>query len=487
MPADSRRARETGAGGRLTAGWRQRQPPLEVLHRLEYPWTTKVQQAPERRRSSLRRIRWRQRAFDEDFQRKPPGRRCALLAGGKGGVLLSPANPGDTVVLFPIAGGMEPARSGRRCHWWWCLLLGLAGCAPAAHRFYPLGIYSVPTTNDLAVVRAAGFNLVTGPATTAYFDAAQAAGLRVLAAPGTAAGPHFDAARARQRVAALDRHPACWAWSLCDEPDFNRVPPEQVRQAGRFLKSLDARRPTALTLFQGYDALDYAGLADLVLVDRYPIPWLPLANFGQHLRQARLALGPRKPLIAIIQAFDWRYYARLLPGETRFRAPTLAELRCMTYCALAERANGLFYYAYDAGGWRMSEHPATWEALCQVVHEVQARRPLFEAEHLWWARDYAFPERAQAFNAALESSVTTAWLRVRHGNAEVPAGHYLLAVNNTDQPRTFRFRLPATPAEGGAALPVLGEARVLEARAGWAQDEFAPYAVHVYGPRAAAD
>ncbi len=366
-------------------------------------------------------------------------------------------------------------------------MLGLAGCAPGSHRFYPLGIYSVPNTNDLALVRAAGFNLVTGPTSKAYFDAAQAAGLRVLAAPGTAAGPHFDAARARQSVAALDRHPACWAWYLCDEPDFNHVPPAQVRQAGRFLKSLDARRPTALTLFQGYDALDYGGLADLVLVDRYPIPWLPLANVGQHLRQARLALGPHQPLIAVIQAFDWRYDARLLPGESRFRAPTLAELRCMTYCALAERANGLFYYAYDAGGWRMSEHRTTWEALCQVVREVQARRPLFEAEHRWWARDYAFPERAQAFNAALESSVTTAWLRVRRGNTEVPAGHYLLAVNNTDQPRTFRFRLPAAPARDGAALPVLGEARALEGGKGWVQDQFAPYAVHVYGPRAAAD
>ena len=45
--------------------------------------------------------------------------------------------------------------------------------------------------------------------------------------------------------------------------------------------------PTALVLFQGYEALDYGNISDILLIDRYPVPWLPLANFGQHVQMAR--------------------------------------------------------------------------------------------------------------------------------------------------------------------------------------------------------
>ena len=171
-----------------------------------------------------------------------------------------------------------------------------------------------------------------------------------------------------------------------DEPDLNAIPPAQVAEACRCLKAAGARKPTALVLCRGYEALHYAHLADITMVDRYPVAWLPLANFGQHVTMTRLALGPHKPLIAVIQAFDWSACPELLPGETNFRPPTHAEIRCMTYEALARGANGLFYYAYDAGRWQIREHPETWEALRSVVQEVRSRLPLFQAEPRWWAQ-----------------------------------------------------------------------------------------------------
>ncbi|MBU6401936.1 MAG: hypothetical protein KGS61_16590 [Verrucomicrobia bacterium] len=353
------------------------------------------------------------------------------------------------------------------------------GCSHLQTRPYPLGIYSVPNATDLPLVRQAGFNLVTGPPTRPYLDAALTNGIKVLAAPGTSAGPGFDPAAARRTVHALDAHPALWAWYLVDEPDLNRIPPLQVIQANRFLKDLRARKPTALVIYNGVNALDYANIADLMMIDRYPIAWLPLANFPQHVRMTRFALGPRKPLIAVIQAFDWNYYRELLPGETQLREPTYPELRCMTYTALTAGANGLFYYCFDDQRWKMLEHPATWTALKSVVAEVRSRQALFQADRVWWpcSTDYARP--ADRFNEALESSIAAVMLHVRVGRAEIPSGYYLVTVNTTRKEIDWKVRPPGNLA---GAVPVVDENRRLQSRDGWLADNFPACGVHVYGP-----
>ena len=73
------------------------------------------------------------------------------------------------------------------------LLMTGAGCQHAQAPVYPIGIYGVPTTDDQRIVREAGFNLVAGPANKPYLDSAQRLGLKVLASPGTSAGPGFSA------------------------------------------------------------------------------------------------------------------------------------------------------------------------------------------------------------------------------------------------------------------------------------------------------
>lgn len=365
----------------------------------------------------------------------------------------------------------------------------LAGCraspftASTGRNFFPVGLYCVNRTNDFAAVRAAGFNVITGPAKREFFDAAQAVGLKVLAAPGTTAGPNFNAADARAAIKTVGNHPALWAWYLSDEPDLNLISPTDVRAAQNFVKSLCPAKPTALVIYKGANARHYANISDVMMIDRYPIPWLPLANFGQHVEMTRLALPPPKPLVAVIQAFDWNTDRASLPDvkDTPLRPPTHAELRCMTYEALARGANGLFYFAFDTGAWQMRKQPETWTALKNVVAEVNARKPLFQAEPIWWPKQEHFADSARRFNAALQTSVTSCLLRVRTGNDGLPSGDYILAVNNTEQPQTWSFTLP--PGSNLAApVPVLDESRVLMPRTNWVTEEFAPYAVHVFGP-----
>ena len=357
--------------------------------------------------------------------------------------------------------------------------LGLAGCARSRASFYPLGIYGVPSTDEFPLIRAMGINVIVGPASRSYLDAAQRAGLKVLASPDTSAGPRFDGEAARQAVGRGDRHPALWAWYLADEPDLNRVAPETIVQAHRFFKRLPARHPTALVLSQGAAALHYANIADITMIDRYPIAWLPLANLGQHVRMTRLALGPKKPLMAVIQCFDWSAYPELLPIPEPQRAPTYEELRCLVYSALAERADGLFFYAFNAGRWQLREHAESRVALEKVLAEITARQSLFQAEHRWWPYAHIYAPWQAGYNAALQSSITPALLRVRRSHPLLAPGDYVLAVNNTDRPVDYRFSLPWPVTK---PIPVLDEDRVLEQDGRWATDQFAPYAVHVYGP-----
>jgi hypothetical protein len=357
------------------------------------------------------------------------------------------------------------------------LLVGSSGCQHHRASFYPLGIFSDATTNSFATLREAGFNIVQGPAQKGFLDAASASGLKVLASPGTSAGTNFNALTAQRVVAAIDSHPALWAWYLVDEPDLNRVSPTDVIAAHRFLRRSGARKPTALVIYQGATALHYANIADITMIDRYPIPWLPLANVPQHVQKVRLALGKTKPLIAVIQTFDWNAYAEQLPGEKDLRPPTYEELRCMTYCALAQRATGLFYFAFETPKWKMEEQPETWDATKKVLREVNERLPLFQAEHLWWPVIHQFGDPTIRFNEALESSITSTLLRVRRGNDAIPPGEYILAVNTTNRKQTYSFWLPERRT---GAVWVLGENRLIAIQNTWVTDRFEPYAVRVF-------
>ena len=170
----------------------------------------------------------------------------------------------------------------------------------------------------------------------------------------------------------------------------------------------------------------------------------------------------------------------------------------MTYEALARGATGLFYFAFDTGTWKIREHPETWAALQAVVKEVKERQPLFEAQPQWWPKNHRFGDPAHRFNAALESSITSTRLRVSTGNDFVPAGEYILAVNNTERRHEYSFALPPSKALtllGGRAkatclsdnvprtsVPLLGENRSVPLNQNRIQDSFVAYAVHVYGP-----
>ena len=359
------------------------------------------------------------------------------------------------------------------------IAFGLSGCQVVNKAEYPVGIYSVGSSANLSNVAAAGFNLVTGPAEIDYLDAAQRNGLKVLASPGSSAGESFDGARARSTIALFDRHPALWSWYLIDEPDMQRVSPDSVKEAHSALKRAGAIKPTSLVLYKGDESQWYGNIADITMVDRYPVPWLPLSNFSQHIHKARLATDPSRPVIAVIQSFDWAAHQSVLPGEENLRPPTEYELRNMTYSALARGANGIFYYSYADMLLKERKYPELWAALKRVVKEVRQRDALFNAEHVWWPKAHHFENQDTRFNAALEASVQSVLLHVKLGDKSILPGHYILAVNTTPLFHTYRFRLPWNVVD---PVPVSFESRFANTDGSWVAEHFEPFAVHIYGP-----
>ena len=353
------------------------------------------------------------------------------------------------------------------------------GCKVVNNQEYPVGIYSVGSSANLPDVAEAGFNLVTGPADIDYLDTAERNGLRVLASPGSSAGASFNSAKARSKIAQLDRHPALWSWYLIDEPDMHRVSPTKVKEAHNVLKRAGAIKPTSVVLYKGDESQWYGNIADITMVDRYPVPWLPLANFSQHIHKARLATDSERSLIAVIQSFDWSAYKSVLPGEENLRPPTEYELRSMTYSALARGANGIFYYSYADMLLKERKYPELWAALKRVVAEVRQRDVLFNAEHVWWPKAHHFENQDTRFNSALEASVQSVLLNVKLGDKSILPGHYILAVNTTPLFHTYRFRLPWNVVD---PVPVTFEDRFAISDGTWVAERFEPFAVHIYGP-----
>jgi len=322
------------------------------------------------------------------------------------------------------------------------VVVGMGGCA-ARPGYFPVGIYGVPK-EDLPRVGEMGFNMVFAPASQDYLDAAQRAGLKVLASPGTSAGQGFDPARARLAAERFDAHPALWSWYLSDEPDLHNVSPGEVVAARRHLRRVGARKPTSLVVFEGGGAAEYGMIPDWMMVDRYPVPWAPIWTFWDHVRLARLATPRRTPLIPVLQAFSWEHYTDLLgPQPGPFRPPTLLELENMAHQAMVVGVDGLFFYTWKARDWDATGDPGFHKALTNVLFRVQERLPLFQAEREWWPQRARFKPADPARDHAVGAPVKSAWLRVHVGTRRVPPGHYWVGVNVMEEPITMEFKLPA--------------------------------------------
>lgn len=239
----------------------------------------------------------------------------------------------------------------------------LVGRPRSALKRFPIGIYGVASAGDLPAIKDAGFDSFAPDAPKAELAGlARKLGLRMLANPASLfAGP-------------APRNWPIEAWYLADEPDVNGISPERLADLSRQARAWDPVRAQAFVVGEGSQTARYGGLADIVMLDWYPVPHLKLDSVADQIDLAYSSMPPGKPLWMVVQAFDWRREPQSDPKKPRVgRFPTHAEIRFMSYLALVHGARGLFYFQLHG-----LDQPELWLAVSRVSREIKALQPILE-------------------------------------------------------------------------------------------------------------
>ncbi|MEI7529983.1 MAG: hypothetical protein WCK76_13690 [Elusimicrobiota bacterium] len=260
------------------------------------------------------------------------------------------------------------------------MLLFLNFGAPAGAGQFPLCMYGINAPAELAAIKKAGFNCFQTYAQEPGKLAALAAGaarleLKMLAAPDKVIVSTYAAAA---------RGWPMLAWYLYDEPEMGKMPAEELERLDRRVKDWDAGQRTAFVVGTGSAAYVYGATADALMVDWYPVPHLGLETVGSHVAITKRGAvwtdraRPRKPVWAVLQAFDWREYPpQLTPPVGRF--PTFEEVRFMSYVAIARGASGLFYYTFSHNYGPLTAKPELWAIYERIAAELNELRPALES------------------------------------------------------------------------------------------------------------
>lgn len=249
-------------------------------------------------------------------------------------------------------------------------IFATAACAGRRESPFPVGMYDVFSPADLKRLSGWGVDtIVTSAPDPKKFDElareASRRGMTIVAFPdGLVANPPSRSWPVR-------------AWHLFDEPDANRVPRGKVLDRAREIKLWDPGRAQSIVLGSAKSVSEYADATDIIMVDWYPVPHLPLESVGATVREVRRAVPTARPVWAVIQAFDWRDMPQgRSPRIGRF--PTHAEVRFMAFDAVAHGAKGIFFYTFERPGRRtLLDEPELGQAVSRVSRELHEMAPVF--------------------------------------------------------------------------------------------------------------
>jgi hypothetical protein len=253
-----------------------------------------------------------------------------------------------------------------------------------------IGIYYLPV-GQMAAWKARGGTLGHEWAhpdgrTTAYLNAAQAAGLKVMLELAFQGGGASDHAQLTAYMTPYKSHPALHSWSLTDEPDLGGRNPAQILAAYQHAKTVDPAHPISLTMTCEPSAAVYcaqfANSADVINLDWYPVNYgLPAADFmASAVRRGRGVVPVGKPLNPVVQTFDWKNALGTPPYDSgKTRVPTWQEVRDMSLVALREGKNStavwFYYFGTSAGQGMDAFNKPAWDNMATITAAIQAWTP----------------------------------------------------------------------------------------------------------------
>jgi hypothetical protein len=277
------------------------------------------------------------------------------------------------------------------------------------------------------------------------------------------------------------------AWMHDDEPDNAQrrtdgkpgwgppVEPAKIVADYERMKAVDPTRPVLLNLGQGVawdnwigrgvrsrhpeDYPEYLKGCDIASFDIYPVTHDnrevagDLSYVGRGVQRLVAWTGAAKPTWACIET------TRIDNPNAR---PTPEQVRSEVWMAIANGATGIIYFCHEFKPKQIEagllEYPEIVDAVKRVNAEVTSLAPVLNS-----------PTVADA--VTVNGDVTA--LAKKQG-----PDLYVFAVSRSNKPVRASFGVRAAPA--GGAVEVLGEGRRIHAAGGRFDDEFTPYAVHLY-------
>jgi len=312
-------------------------------------------------------------------------------------------------------------------------------------------------------------------------DDAYANGMYALASVGN--GVWEDLERLEQIVMACRDAPGLLAWELENEPNHPnnpyRFPPEKLKPAYDLIKRLDPVHPVEVRLAVGRlkDHQDYRDVADIHSDDIYPVPTSPLAYVAK-FSDSVVKGAAGEPGWLWLQMSPLHGPGYTWEGGIPDRAPTMTEVRCMTYMAVAHGISGIQYLAFHfntpkGGDWWINQsEPAFWAQWADLTAELRLLTPYLLA-----------PEAPGLVSEIIEGSKSKelGYTALHVSLRQTESGYFLIAVNGFNSPIKARFKVPVP--DGGLAADgaaVRSEHRLVDVKNGVFEDSFEPYAVHLY-------
>ncbi len=245
---------------------------------------------------------------------------------------------------------------------------------------FPLCLYSVSNPADLKIIKKAGFSCIqsyqTDPAKLDLLaKEAKKRGLKVVFYPNKVLGTEYQ--QKAQQWPVL-------AWYLVDEPDIQHWSRERVIKAHQTTKEIFKNHPTALVISQGKTAVPFYDIPDVMMMDWYPVPHLPLTSFGDNVRFVKEGLAKTNmqdhPIWGVVQIFDWKNFKQYRPDNDRIgRFPTTEEIRFMSYHGILNGATGLFYFTFNHQGKPLPQSaPEYWARVQTVLKELAKFKQILE-------------------------------------------------------------------------------------------------------------
>lgn len=341
----------------------------------------------------------------------------------------------------------------------------------AIEDFFPIAIYGAEI-EGFEELKNYGFNTVQNYSTDSSFiekfiSSAESHGLKALIRI-----PSIDNRdRLDSFVGKMADSKGLLGWYLEDEPEGRGVSPSYLWRWGSYIHSIDRDHPTALVNIRANRVIDYEPAVDIVMVDPYPIPNMPITWISDSVNEARKAVFDEKPVWAVIQAFNWASYLNEYKIDGTGRYPTYEEMRAMSFLSIVHGAKGIFFFSYQD----ILKDEGNMESVRRVVSDLNMAIPFLfypvSQRNVSISAAPVFKFVGQGVNLAKFNPPIHFSLREKENEV------VLIAVNVTKKP--VNIYLDGLP-EGLEKIDNLFKKDEISIKNGHLQDSFEPYEVKFY-------